>query len=195
MRIYGLTGMSGAGKSTVGERLALAGFYPIDCDKVSRRVTEKGKPALSMIERAFGKEYICADGTLNRRKLGGLVFSDGEKLKTLEKILYPYITYEIVSRINDSGEEYILLDAPTLFESGIDAVCDAVISVVCDRDISLQRIMARDGIDKKAALDRLSRQHPAEFYIKKSEYYIENNSGKERLISAADALAKRLKEV
>ncbi len=168
--------MSGAGKTTVCEEFSRAGFEIIDCDKLARTLTEKGSPALEMIARQFGNEYILPDGTLHRKALGKLVFSDKASLDKLNGIMYPYITYEVISRINKSRFEYILLDAPTLFESGIDYICGGTVCVVCDTDNAVQRIMKRDGLDKKSALDRLSSQHDENYYRERCDHVIENNA-------------------
>lgn len=193
MKIIGLTGMSGAGKTTVCEEFSRAGFEIIDCDKAARTLTEKGSPALEMIARQFGNEYILPDGTLHRKALGKLVFSDKASLDKLNGIMYPYITYEVISRINKSRFEYILLDAPTLFESGIDYICGDTVCVVCDTDNAVQRIMKRDGLDRKSALDRLSSQHDENYYREKCDYVIENNADIAALKNSAYDTAIRIR--
>lgn len=159
MKIYGLTGMSGAGKTTVCCEFCREGFEIIDCDLISRMIVEKEKPALNRIAVQFGKKYIASNGGLDRKALGNLVFSDKEKLEELNRIMYPYITYEVIKRINCSTAKYVLLDAPTLFESGIDYICDSVVCVVCDKENAIRRIMKRDGLNETAAKNRLSSQY------------------------------------
>ena len=146
--IYGLTGMSGAGKSTVCKVFADKGLNIIDCDKVSREVTKKDSKCLKKLSEVFSKDIITQSGELNRRLLGGIVFSNKEKLQLLNDTIYPYITYNILKKLeNEKG--IVILDAPTLFESGIDFICDGVISVICNREASLNRITLRDNIDIK----------------------------------------------
>ena len=174
-KIYGLTGMSGAGKTTVCEEFSRSGFDIINCDMIAREVVEKDTPCLDEIKQKFGGEVITADGELDRKVMGNIVFNDKAKLLLLNNTIYPYITYEVIQRIERSDSGYVLLDAPTLFESGIDYICDGVVSVICDREVSLKRIMARDGIDKNAAESRLKSQHDAEFYKSRSDFCIENN--------------------
>ncbi|MCH5324518.1 MAG: dephospho-CoA kinase [Eubacterium sp.] len=186
--------MSGAGKTTVCAEFCRAGFEIIDCDFVARAVVQKGKPALGKIAERFGKEYIIADGELDRKALGALVFSDREKLEELNRIMYPYITYEVIGRINGSDAEYVLLDAPTLFESGMDYICDGVVCVVCDKEKALRRIMRRDGLDEQAAADRLASQHDADYYREKSKYCIENNADTAALVDVVRNTVEQIKE-
>lgn len=182
--IVGLTGMSGAGKTTACAVFGECGFAVLNCDEAARRVTEAGKPALREIAERFGKEFLFTDGTLNRKKLGSLVFSDEAARLALNKIIYPYILYEtvvgIISYI-DRGSRWILLDAPTLFESGADALCDRIVSIVADRGQCIERITARDSLTLKQAADRLSSQLPADIYRLRSDCCIDNNGTEEAL--------------
>ena len=171
--IAGLTGMSGAGKTTACDVFARNGFDIVNCDEVARTVVERGKPALSAVSCHFGKDILLDDGSLDRGKLGGIVFSDAEKLKILNGIIYPFITFEIICRImhcTAEGRRLVLLDAPTLFESGADALCDSVICVTAEKEDCVRRIMARDGITRGQAERRLGSQHDASFYIDRSQY-------------------------
>lgn len=192
-KIYGLTGMSGAGKTTVCEEFSRSGFDIINCDMIAREVVEKGTPCLDEIKQKFGGEVITADGELDRKVMGNIVFNDKAKLLLLNNTIYPYITYEVIQRIEQSDSGYVLLDAPTLFESGIDYICDGVVSVICDREVSLGRIMARDGIDRKAAESRLKSQHDAEFYKSRSDFCIENNGDISTLTDKAHSVIAQIK--
>ena len=192
-KIYGLTGMSGAGKTTVCEEFSRSGFDIINCDMIAREVVEKDTPCLDEIKQKFGGEVITADGELDRKAMGNIVFNDKAKLLLLNNTIYPYITYEVIQRIERSDSGYVLLDAPTLFESGIDYICDGVVSVICDREVSLKRIMARDGIDRKAAESRLKSQHGAEFYKSRSNFCIENNRDFNTLTQTAQKVIQQIK--
>jgi dephospho-CoA kinase len=176
--IAGLTGMSGAGKSTAARIFAENGIAVIDCDKVARIVVEKGRPALREIAAEFTGSILTPEGELNRKKLGGIVFADRAKLDRLNGLIYPYITFEIIRMIRecaDRGDRVIMLDAPTLFESGADRLCDTVVSVVGDIASCKERIIGRDGLTPEQAEQRLSSQHGADFYRERSEFCIENN--------------------
>ena len=156
--IIGLTGMSGAGKTTACEAFADCGVDIINCDTVARIVVEKGKPALDELTAYFGKDILMQDGTLNRRKLGNLIFSDVQERKAFNDIIYPFISYEMlitVIKYIKNGSKYVLLDAPTLFESETDSLCDVIVSVVADKDDSIKRIMSRDNITMEEAKKRV----------------------------------------
>lgn len=196
-RVIGLTGQSGAGKTTVSGVFSQNGFAVIDADIISREVTQKGQPCLGELAEAFGSDILNIDGTLNRKKLGGIVFSDKEKLRQLNGIIYPYIIYRIISRIDElseAGEKLILLDAPTLFEANADDLCDLIISVTADEDIRLRRITVRDGITPEAAKRRFESQYSEHFFINHSDFVIKNNKTPDILAAKAEEVAGKIKE-
>ncbi len=174
----GLTGMSGAGKTTACRVFAECGFGIIDCDEVARYVVEPGRPALDVIAERFGRNVLLADGSLDRRKLGSIVFNDKNALEELNGIIYPFITYHIIEQLCSLAErgKLFLLDAPTLFESGADRLCDTVVCVTADKEQCAQRIMKRDSITAEQARARLNSQHDAQFYISRSRYGAVNGS-------------------
>ena len=176
--VVGLTGQTGAGKRTVSKIFAEHGFEVINADLVARKVVEVGKPCLAEIAELFGSGVINDDGTLNRRALGQIVFCNKTKLETLNSVIYPYLTAEILSmiqRFSEEGRKLILLDAPTLFESHSDDFCDIIISVLAEPEIRLKRITERDGISEADAKNRMDSQLSSEFFISRSDYIIENN--------------------
>ncbi|MBP3854562.1 MAG: dephospho-CoA kinase [Ruminiclostridium sp.] len=173
--IAGLTGMSGAGKTTACRVFAECGFRVIDCDITARRVVQAGKPALAAIAERFSADVLLPDGSLDRRKLGGAVFSDRDALDALNRIIYPFITFDIIREAADSGAGIILLDAPTLFESGADRLCDTIVCVTAEREFCAERIMKRDGLTREQAEARLSSQHDAGFYTSRSRYSAVNS--------------------
>ncbi len=193
--IVGLTGQTGAGKSTVSDVFAEKGFAVINADIVARKVVERGSDCFRKLENNFGSEIINPDGTLNRKKLGCIVFSDNEKLHLLNSIMYPAITDEIKNQIqnySESGKKFILLDAPTLFESNADKLCDIIVSVVADYDIRKKRIINRDGITPQQADDRINSQHSQDFFIRNSDYYITNNDSIEKALSDTSEIAFKI---
>ena len=196
-RVIGLTGQSGAGKTTVSRVFSQNGFAVIDADIISREVTEKGQPCLTELSEAFGSDIINPDGTLNRKRLGSIVFSDREKLRQLNGIIYPYIIYRIISRIDElseDGRELILLDAPTLFEANADDLCDLIISVTADESIRMSRIIARDGITPEAAKKRFESQYSEHFFVNHSDFVIINNKTPDVLAAKAEEVAGKIKE-
>ena len=177
-KIIGLTGQSGAGKTTVSDTFRNNGFAVINCDITARKVTETGsdcnKELSSFFPCCFDEQF-----TLDRQKLAKEVFSDKNKLKKLDAIIYPHIISEIRNEIKLLSDEYeyIVLDAPTLFEAGADRLCDIVVSVTAEEKIRFERIKKRDNIDEKLIEKRFSSQHTEEFFEKKSDFIIRNNSG------------------
>ncbi len=195
--IIGLTGQSGGGKSTVSGVFAGRGFEVIDADKVAREVVVRGSPCLKELSGAFGHEIILPDGLLDRKRLGAIVFSDRERLRQLDGIMYPYIISRITLKIDslrESGARFILLDAPTLFEAGADGLCEVIVSVTAREEIRLARITERDGITEEMAKKRFSSQLSEEFFTAHSDHVIENNGSREELIQKAAEAADKIKE-
>ena len=193
--VVGLTGQTGAGKSTVSEVFLKNGFAVINADIVSRTVVEKGTKCLDEIADFFGDSVLNDDRSLNRKALGNIVFSDKVKLETLNTIIYPYITGEILRQIKkyaDSGTSFILLDAPTLFESRSNDFCDIIISVVAEPDTRKQRIISRDGLTEEQALNRMKSQLDEEFFRSHSDYIIDNNGSVEDVREISKELADKI---
>lgn len=177
--MIGLTGMSGAGKSTACKMFRQAGFEVIDCDGICREIVEKGKPCLKEIASAFGGGILTEKGELNRRLLGKIIFSDSEKRLLLNGIMYPYVSYSVIKQIVLSESDCTVLDAPTLFESGMETICDLIVSVVSDKEILTGRIMERDGISREEAENRLGSQHGIEFFSENSDILLVNDRSEE----------------
>lgn len=194
--VIGVTGPTGAGKSTVCNILRnWTGVSVIDCDRVARQVTEKGTLCLLDIAVEFSPSVISADGTLNRKKLGQLVFSDPEKLTRLNAIIFPYILERLREEIADAekrGAKAIFLDAPTLFESGADALCEKILAVTSAPEKRLTRIMQRDSLSPQGAADRMASQPDADFYLARADYQIQNNDDTAALRLAVMELQNRL---
>ncbi len=194
--VVGLTGQTGAGKSTVSKVFAENGFAVINADMISRTVVEKGTKCLDEISDIFGCGILNCDGTLNRRALGDVVFSDKSKLEALNSIIYPYITSEILKQIkeySDCGRKLILLDAPTLFESHADDFCEIIISVLAEPETRALRIINRDGITPKQAENRMNSQLDADFFASHSDYVIENNDSMEAVNSISKEVSDKIK--
>lgn len=175
MIILGITGGSGCGKTTVSDFFREKGIDVIDTDKTARIIVEPGRPALSEIKDYFGNEYINPDGTLNRKKMANLVFSYPDKLEILNKITHKYITQYVRSYISGYNGNIIGIDGAALIESGINSVCDCVLSVLSDKEIRIKRIMMRDNLNENEAKCRISAQKDDTFYIENSDYLVYNN--------------------
>lgn len=188
----GLTGMSGAGKSTVCGVFRKSGFDVIDCDLCAREIAQSGMPFLRELSERFSAEVIRSDGSLDRRKTAEIIFNSPEKRELYNKIIYPYITYNITVKIKRCGG-LVLLDAPTLFEARLMLLCDYIVSVVADKSRCIDRITMRDNIPRELAAARLDSQHSEEFFRSRSDFCIENNGGRERLFSQAAGIIDSLK--
>ncbi len=193
--VIGLTGQTGAGKSTVSAYLRENGIAVIDADKTARDVVETGSACIADIALEFGCEYINMDGTLNRKKMAKTVFTEKEKLKKLNTLMFPYIIERIqdeIKQLRQKGKPIIVLDAPTLFESGADKDCDYVVSVTADPALRMQRIVRRDNLTQEEAMQRISAQHDEEYYKSRSWKVLENNGSVDELKNQTSALLSRL---
>ena len=179
--IVGLTGGTGTGKTLISEYFKDFGFEVIDYDKITREIYLKGSDCLNEIVCAFGEDILTESGELERRKLGAIVFASKEKLDILNKIVYKYILEKTKNKIEEGKEKKLLLDAPTLFEAGLEKECDYVVGVIANKDLRLQRICQRDGLDRESAINRISSQKDNEFYQKNCHYIIENSGNLEEL--------------
>ena len=192
--IVGLTGTSGAGKTTVCEILRQHGCMIINSDNAAREITEIGSPCHDELRLAFGDEIINSDGSLNRRLLGEIAFSSDELTARLNAITHPHIMKRIKCIINEykqSGAKIITLDAPQLFEANADKLCDCVVAVIADRRLAKDRIISRDNIDEDNAENRLSRSHDDCFFTERADYIIRNDCDLVTLkINVAATIAK-----
>lgn len=196
MIVIGLTGPSGSGKSTVSALFSARGLPVIDADAVYRELLTPPSDCLDELVLNFGRGILNVDGTLDRRTLGKLVFSDREALARLNAVAHRHIMEEIRRRIaalRKSGTPAVLLDAPQLFEADAARDCDVVVSVLADEAIRLSRIMRRDGIAEQDALLRMKAQYSDAFFREHSDYVLENNGDTTALVSAVDAILHELK--
>ena len=190
-QIIGLTGQSGAGKSTVRRVFEQNGFDVIDCDRAAKDAASK-QAFLQEVALHFGKDILNEDGSLNRAKTASMIYGDKQKYEEYCGIIFPLITYDIMRKIEKSGKA-VLLDAPTLFEAGIDILCSKIISVIADISLCAERISKRDNITLETARQRLSSQHNAEFFKENSDYIIENNGSESELFEKAIAVIDKMK--
>ncbi len=189
--VLGLTGGSGCGKSLVADYLKRSGAVVIDADKIARQILMPGKPAYKEVLTTFEK-IVNEHGTVNRKKLGALVFSDQEKLEKLNAITHKYIISEIEDLLVNAKEAFIVIDAPLLFECGLDRLCTACACVLADFETRKKRIIVRDGIPPEVAENRIHSQNNDEYFRSRSRFVLENNSNPETLFRAVDTMLKEL---
>lgn len=190
MIIIGLTGQSGAGKSSFTKALSKQNIPCLDTDQTARQVVEKGMPCLKELVNAFGAEILLPNGTLDRKKLGSVAFASKEKLALLNKITHSYISAEVDKWLKiqeESGAVAAVIDAPQLFESGINKICDLTIAVLADENIRFSRIISRDGISEEYARKRMASQKDDSFFISNCNHIIYNSGNEEELFQKATA--------
>lgn len=171
--IVGLTGPTGAGKSSAATLCKSLGIKHIDCDIIARKATEKGEEGLLAVVKVFGEDILNNDGTLNRKALAEKAFKDKDSTALLNQTLLPIIKKMVMAEIKDDN---VLLDAPTLFESGVNEICSKTVAVLSDKDLRLKRILARDNITTEQALLRINAGKSDDFYKEKCNFVIYNNS-------------------
>ena len=195
MKVIGLTGGIGAGKSTVTNYLRKQGYLVIDADAIAHQITEKGSPALKKIALCFGAEVLYEDGSLNRKKLAAFVFSDEEKKRQLEQLTTVEVVYIIKPQIEDlrkkGKQDIVFVDAPLLFETGADKLTDMVWLVDADMEARISRVMDRDGTSREAVVSRVQNQMDSSEKKKLSAEIIDNSKGKEELYQQIEYLLMR----
>ena len=195
MIVIGITGPTGAGKSFFCDFLNGMKIPSINADRVYHDMLVPPSECLDAIRLAFGDSVFEADGSLDRAKLGAIVFSSPEKLELLNTtVLTRVITKikEIISEYKSQGCRAVAIDAPTLIESGFDKECDAVISILASKELRTSRIIDRDSIDEKSAELRINAQKDDSFYINNSNFVINNTKDAERFKNDAIAILERL---
>ena len=175
MRIIGITGASGAGKSAVCFELKKRGAEIVDADEISRQVSARGGAAFDELVDAFGAEILKSDGEIDRRRLGHIVFNDAAKLQLLNKITHKHIFAEMKKRIDKCMADVVVLDVPLLFQADFPFKCDLTVAVTASAEVRMNRIIKRDGIGAEAAAERMKNQMTDEEYAKKADIVIENN--------------------
>ena len=202
--IIGLTGGIATGKSTVAAMLGERGAAIVDADRVAREVVEPGQPALREIVNRFGPGILNEDGTLNRKKLGEIVFSDPARRKELEAITHPAIRERMREMIEalqaEDPDRLIVADIPLLFEGGHQRNYACVLLVYVLREIQKLRLMQRDGLTEEEAEQRLAAQMDIEEKKRLADYVIDNSGTREetarqveQFLQSLDKPAKRKK--
>ncbi len=176
MKIIGLTGQTGSGKSHVAFLLKDYGFYHIDADMVAKDAIAASDKVKAKLAATFG-DVIFPDGTVNRKALAEAAFKDISTTEELNRIVDSAVMEKINEIIKEKeAEEYrgVIIDAIALFESGADKICDFTISVLAPEDIRLKRILKRDKISNEEAIKRIKAQKCQDFFTDKSDFIIRN---------------------
>lgn len=175
----GLTGGIASGKSTVANLLVERGAILIDADRIAREVVLPGTPLLGRVAERFGQAILHPDGSLNRKKLGEIVFADDASRKDLEGLLHPEIRALMKKRMQEAEvnqpEKLVVVDVPLLYESGLSAMFDEVIVVYVPLDEQERRLMARDGLSPEQARRRIEAQQSLELKKSQADIVIDNS--------------------
>lgn len=198
MRVIGLTGSSGSGKSAVASILKASGLPVIDADAVYHELLQRGGACTDELVSAFGKSILDKNGLVDRRALSLAVFGKpetSELLHTLNDITHKYVMSEIektLQALELDGTRYAVLDAPLLFEANAHRLCDLVIGVVAKEETRKARIIRRDGLSEEAAQRRLAAQKSDAFYRERCDHILENDTDEAEL---RENLFAKLREI
>ncbi|EAF1797562.1 dephospho-CoA kinase [Listeria monocytogenes] len=182
-KTIGLTGSVATGKSTVSNMIQQAGIPLVDADIAARKVVEPGTEELKEIVAYFGEEILHADGTLDRAKLGEIIFKDKEKREKLNEITHPRVKdymLEARERFFRAGEELVFFDIPLLFESHLESLVDQIVVVWTTPETELKRLMERNNLTKEDALRRIESQMGIDEKARKADFVIDNNESLEK---------------
>lgn len=196
--IIGLTGSIATGKSTVSSMFDDFNIPVVDADKISRHVVRPGEKAYDKIVEAFGHEVLKGDKTLDREKLGSIIFADEIKRKQLNRIVHPAVREEMLEQRDayvKSGVACVVLDIPLLFESKLPHFVDKTLVVYVDEKVQLNRLKERDGYTEEEANQRIQSQIPIKEKAKKANAFIDNNGTKQESYKQLEELLKKWKTV
>lgn len=178
MKILGLTGGSGTGKSAACTAFARLGCGVIDADATYQTLCDTCEPMLKEIQNVFG-DVFSTDGKLDRKKLGAIVFADAQKLQQLNAITHPYIRQaarDAFAAYSKRGCLLCIYDAPVLFEGQMETLCDKTCAVLAARNTRIARIVARDAITEEYAALRIDAQKDDAFYRERCDYVVQNDA-------------------
>ncbi len=198
MKTIAVTGGIGAGKSTVSDYLREKGYRVLDADEIARAMTGKNGPALEPILLEFGAGVFDEEGNLDRKKLAGIVFDDADKLKKLEKITTECVIAEIreqIKHLEETGFTGILfVDAPLVFEFGIQSMFDETWLVTAGTETRINRVRQRDNMSREEIKKRIEAQMPENQKEKLADFIINNSLKRDWLTEQVDRLLYRLEQ-
>lgn len=196
MKLIGLTGGIGSGKSTVAQLLVEQGWALVDADRIARDIVEPGQPALAELAEAFGEDILRADGSLDRGLLASRAFASREKTDLLNSITHPRIHEETQARFaaaRRAGEEFVVYDMPLLVDNGLHKDMDATIVVDVDVEERVRRLVEFRGLEEDDARRRIAAQIPDDARRAAADVLIDNNGPREALDAQVAAAVEELK--
>jgi dephospho-CoA kinase len=195
--LLGVTGGIASGKTVVAHMLEELGAVLIDLDLIAREVVEPGEPAFRAIIDYFGTEVLQGDGTLNRKQLSGLVFPDSEKREKLEGFTHPYIFEELLKQVNDitAKDPIIQVVVPLLIEKNLQSLFDKVLVVHIPPELQIKRLVERDGISRKEAVNMLKAQLPTDEKLAHADFVVNNEGSMEETRKQVEEIWQALKKL
>lgn len=187
----GLTGGIASGKSTADEFFKKKKIPIIDSDLIAHKIMEIGQNGYKAVVDYFGTDILNDDQTINRRKLGGIVFNDKAKLKKLNELTHPLVHQEIkqqMARYRANQKKLVVIDVPLLFESGFESLCNGVLVISITPELQIERLMKRNNFTKKEAIARINNQMPLSEKEKRATYVVANTG-------TIDDLEKKLSDL
>lgn len=195
MKLIGLTGGIGSGKSTVAQLLADQGWAVVDADRIARDIVEPGQPALAELAAAFGDDILRTDGSLDRGLLASRAFASPEQTEVLNSITHPRIQDETQARLiaaGRAGEEFVVYDMPLLVDNGLDKGMDATIVVDVEAEERVRRLVEFRGLNEADARRRIAAQIPDDVRLAAADYVIDNNGPRQALDAQVREVATKL---
>lgn len=192
MKVIGLTGGIGSGKSTVADRLRQKGYRVLDADQIAKDIVRPGMPALSAIAETFGAEFLDENGELRRKELAAHITANPAAKRTLDALMHTEVIGQIKEEVEEArlmGLSAVFLDVPLLFEVGLDAICDESWLVTAPENVRIQRVVARDGVSEELVRGYIANQMPEEEKRKRAQRVFDNAGD---LSSLYDQLAAAL---
>lgn len=197
--IVGLTGGIATGKSTFSKELADRGFYVVDADVVAREVVEPGTGGLAEIVAAFGPDYVREDGTLDRERLGRLIFSHPDSRETVNRIVHPRVRDVMWGRVRDyvagDARRIGIVDVPLLIEGGTHTLADVTVLIYAAPHVQRDRLMRRNGFSEQEAAKRMGAQMPIDQKRPLVDIIVDNSGGPGHVGKLADALCQTLQDL
>jgi dephospho-CoA kinase len=196
MKVIGLTGNIGCGKSVVARMFEELGARVIDADLIARLVVEPGEPAWNEIVQTFGEAILNSDGTINRGKLGEIVFNDKEKREALNRISHPRIIErikELIEEFRKENVEVVIVEAALIVEKGgVKPLINDLIVVTADEEAQIRRLIERNALSREEALSRIKSQMPLSEKVKYATYLIDNSGTLDETRKQVEEVWKRI---
>ncbi|NPC93697.1 dephospho-CoA kinase [Bacillus sp. WMMC1349] len=180
--VIGLTGGIASGKSTVAQMFQKRGITVVDADLIAKEVVEKGKAAYQKMIEVFGEKILLDNGEIDRKKLGTLVFTNEDKRKQLNEIVHPEVRNEMIKQRDQAiqaNEQFVVLDIPLLYESGLESLTDKVLVVWVPKQLQLERLMKRNQLTEEEAKNRINAQLSLDGKKEKADVVIDNSGSLE----------------